>query len=87
MFDLLCSKEKSEFKDIKLSRVYEDKKDVLETQVYKNFEINKKYNKYESCEYTNFEFTKKTYEQMLEYMVIQEYNKIKGKGKDFINYV
>lgn len=86
MFELLFTKEKSEFKDVKLSRVYEEANEVIDGKVFHNFEINKKYNLHESCEMTNFEFQKDVYEQVLEYLVIEEYNKIKSKGKDFMTY-
>lgn len=56
----------------------------MNSKSYKNFEINKKYNKTYSSDYINFSFVEPDLREILEFHSIGEFNYL--RGKEFIPF-
>lgn len=69
---------------LKVEKKYGVPEAVLNSQSYKNHEINKKYSKFQSCSYLNFSFREAHYTELLEFFTILEFNLI--RAKDFVSF-
>ncbi|CDW75335.1 UNKNOWN [Stylonychia lemnae] len=69
---------------MKVEKIYAEPEFIKNSQSFKNFELNKKYNKFYSSNFQNFQFMEPIYRELLEFQTIEEFNVI--RGKDFINF-
>jgi len=68
----------------KMKKSYEMCPVVHDSQAWKNFQLNRKYNAQFSCDFLNLEFCLKEYQEFMEFNVMHDFNRI--KSKEFISY-
>ena len=69
---------------LKVEKKYGVPEPVMNSQSYKNFEVNKKYSRVQSCSYLSFSFREAHYRELLEFLTILEFNQI--RGKEFVSF-
>lgn len=70
--------------NIKIEKVFNKCEEIEQSISLKNYYVNQKYNKIFSSDYLNYKFLEDKYNEILEFSVINEFNKI--RGKEFISF-